>query len=886
MRRAWAAVAVGIAVLVIAWLRASDEAAERTAVGDAGVAIAAHRGAAAKRAAPTTITGRVTRKNDGGGIAGATVSFVGPEWEPRPIAVATGVDGRWSAAIPPGKYSVAATADGFLPYRKDALLAAGERVDITLDAGGLQVSGTVTDIGGGVVADARISFDLHAGAVVALSHSDGRYRLNLAEGQYSVGVRHEAYLAEVHGIGVTPPSTSHDFVLVPGGTIRGQVIASDTGRPVPSAVLDAEGGSAHRTNEHAVADVDGTFVLDEIGPGAIAITATARGYASGGPTVIEHAMGEQIDKVRVVVLPAFTISGRVEVAGDGVAGVAVSASLQHVRIDRMHRSDPTDDTGAFEIVGLQPGSYAIEGNDPATSRDSETSTIVVADRDIAGVTLHLKPSETFDISGRIDPPVTATVTMDGDTASANATGTFTFHQVNRGPHEIRAVSADDRAGGLTIDATGPTSGVVVSISPGATVIGRVVDDAANPVVGAEVQAWLPHQRDRERATRSSADGSFRIAGLRAGHLHVVALTDDGMVDYDAKDVDIDLAAGETRTEVNLVAPSRGHAIHGSVVDATGAPVGDAWIRTFSEHDVRIGSVVTKSDGTFVLEHLRRWKYRMWVESSRGDARAEGEAMPDGEPIVLKLAALGSIAVRVTQGGAPVRAYDLDCRGHVRVVSADGAYVVDHVSPGKRHCTATTADGTGAADIDVASDVVRLELQIPRATEVAGTTVDFLTGAPLAGIRISTRDLVGLDQVTDPQGGFVVGRVPIKGEIIFLAPNGAYGNLGSVLFDAVEGQRVELGNIRIAAPNTADPGWLGLHIGRTDDRISAVEPGGPAELAGLKVGDVVVAIDGVPIAGATEAAQTLLLIGLVEGRTVRLGLARGATIAVTVRAWPQ
>lgn len=56
-------------------------------------------------------------------------------------------------------------------------------------------------------------------------------------------------------------------------------------------------------------------------------------------------------------------------------------------------------------------------------------------------------------------------------------------------------------------------------------------------------------------------------------------------------------------------------------------------------------------------------------------------------------------------------------------------------------------------------------------------------------------------------------------------------------------------------------------------VGGVNPGSPAERAGLKAGDVIVEVDGMPIASADDLAAALSRL---NGNSVRLTLARGAT----------
>jgi hypothetical protein len=194
-----------------------------------------------------------------------------------------------------GGYKVTASAVGFLPASTSSLaVAAGEhkdRVDLALASGGTTVSGTVSDIGGGVIAGARVT--MHAissrardatDEVVALSGDDGRYQLTLAAGDWAAAATHDDDTRERKWVRVTTTPLVVAFVLAPGATLRGQMIASD-GTPVADAeVISRAERRGLDSSGRAIADTDGKFALKGIGAGAFALTASARGYASNSPT--------------------------------------------------------------------------------------------------------------------------------------------------------------------------------------------------------------------------------------------------------------------------------------------------------------------------------------------------------------------------------------------------------------------------------------------------------------------------------------------------------------------------------------------------------------------------------------------------------------------------
>jgi C-terminal processing protease CtpA/Prc len=61
-------------------------------------------------------------------------------------------------------------------------------------------------------------------------------------------------------------------------------------------------------------------------------------------------------------------------------------------------------------------------------------------------------------------------------------------------------------------------------------------------------------------------------------------------------------------------------------------------------------------------------------------------------------------------------------------------------------------------------------------------------------------------------------------------------------------------------------------------VALVRPGGPAAATDLKVGDVIVAVDGHDITGTNTGLYSLAQV--TEGTTIELELERGATVRIT------
>ncbi|HET9989202.1 MAG TPA: carboxypeptidase regulatory-like domain-containing protein, partial [Kofleriaceae bacterium] len=284
---------VVIAALVAWWFWHRGHAASTTATSGRAGHAAIGASDRAKAAAPASLAGRVTKKEDGAGIAGAVVAIseggLGEEITPLhpPIVVVADATGAWVAPqVPPGGYVITATAIGFVPGQLARLwLASGEQktgVAIVLAAGGTPVRGTVSDIGGGPIENARIrvrnedNFDWDASDYVAITNHDGHYELSLPDGNHSATAQHDDYTSRTESFEVHGKPVTQDFVLTPGGQIRGIVIARDTGKPVPNALVHAgprrgkfDGGGM----PNATADADGHFTVKSLRSGVIAVSA-------------------------------------------------------------------------------------------------------------------------------------------------------------------------------------------------------------------------------------------------------------------------------------------------------------------------------------------------------------------------------------------------------------------------------------------------------------------------------------------------------------------------------------------------------------------------------------------------------------------------------------
>jgi protocatechuate 3,4-dioxygenase beta subunit len=850
-----AVVVVVLVAAIVLWRRGGKHD-EATRSEDRGSAAALRVPRAP--AAPASLAGRVTHKADGSPLAGATVAVamagLGPlakNHDAPPAIATTDASGAWSLTqLAPGTYVVTAAAPGFLPVVHDTVaLAPGEHktgIDLALEPGGTRVHGTISDVGGGGIVGAHVLATRNAftemlggklAPFVTASGNDGRYELTLPPGEFELAVHHDDYTPARREVEVSAKPVVADFALLPGSTIRGQVVVRGSNKPVPGALVSASGGRGGHGGSHgdATADGDGRFTLKSLRGGAISITAAAPGFASASPSIVELGIGEQVDGVRVVVDHAPSIFGRVVERGTqkGIAGVIIGGFSLSAQT-QAQAPEPSAADGAFEIVGVKAGSYILfaigEDKMPEFGK-----TVDVADKDVTGVVVEMSVGAT--LSGRVEPARAASIglAVAGEVgignmfelvktafvhAETDASGAFELRHVPPGNFSLVASTREGPAGKLPITVTAADQrGLVIALETRASIAGRVIDTKGAPVAGTRVVARLTEQKmtidfsgmGKEGAT-SGDDGSFKIVGLEAGQYTVHASDLEEMMqsaeerkEAKKKRPVIDLAAGAERTGVVVTVAARDGVIRGVVIGADGQPAPDSWVTAhlapragmsvMGDYADYFGPppVLTKEGGKFTIDKLRDGTYVVVADGPRGASRAQKTDVKPGDTITLELAPLGTLSGHVMQRAAPLAAYDLDCRGPAgrvdrHVEAADGSYTLEHLAPGHYACEATADAGTADGEVEVPAGAATLELTLVPWASIVGTVVSVLTGKPVPNVAAivssghgDTKEianlLIGGGPSTDASGRFTIDHVGAGSGSVTLM---AMGNLSSPL----------------------------------------------------------------------------------------------------------
>mgnify|MGYP002621790349 FL=1 len=482
--------------------------------------------------------------------------------------------------------------------------------------------------------------------------------------------------------------------------------------------------------------------------------------------------------------------------------------------------------------------------------------------------------------------------------------------------------------------------VQIVLQVGGSIEGSVVDARGEPVAGARVR--VSNSTWKTQATARD-DGTFRIEGIKPGDHRVTAsrgwnedLRAPGETDDSVRGAPVHVVAGEVAT-VDLVVESQDGRITGRVLDAAGGPISDAFVSYRRESDsaaaaagrgrqsVRWGlwgrePVLTNDDGAFALEELPPGTYTLRAYRKGGGEAIVEQVEVGSSGVELRMEDTGSISGRVTlAGGGFPDEFRVTLRDKTTGYSqadefykTDGEFAMTELPAGDFEVVVSSERGDAKTTVRLegGEEHTGLAIELTPKVRARGRVVDLDSGEPVSGMRVSISTKGGGfsfnfggkadETVTDDDGRFEVADAPSGRVQLMVIPrtftdeNYAWSSMfRDIPSDVDEYDLGEIHAIKERRKRSDDEGDLGYKVQEVPPgveredfphRVAFVRPNGPADMVGLKVGDVIESVDGHDVTGL-DTNRYSALTNVPPGTTLTLGLADGRSLSVTAGAPP-
>jgi hypothetical protein len=221
----------------------------------------------------------------------------------------------------------------------------------------------------------------------------------------------------------------------------------------------------------------------------------------------------------------------------------------------------------------------------------------------------------------------------------------------------------------------------------------------------------------------------------------------------------------------------------------------------------------------------------------------------------------AVAQRLVQ--ARIDDVDTDASGRVDWQVADGDVVVEVAADGFRPVRREERARRERPGV--------IEVRLSTSPVVAGVVIDVDTGAPVEGavVRGDAGGRLAAEAHTDADGRFELTGFDARPSSLTVRRRG----YRTLTIGSIDGAASRLERLRLElTPGTGDQVvGVGVAVGLQEGRVTvrSVEPGSPAEAAGLGAGDVIVSVDGVSL--GDDLAEVTGRIRGQPGTNVRLGI---------------
>jgi len=509
---------------------------------------------------------------------------------------------------------------------------------------------------------------------------------------------------------------------------------------------------------------NGTFAMRGVRPGGYVARAEAKGYVSARSEPFRVEVEGTTEGIEITLGLGGSVSGVVvdRATGSPVRGARVGlgdGEIVHF-ISSGRGPTPvgshgvtTDETGAFLIEGVKPGTYRVTAAAKGHTSDAVEDVVVTAGGETGGIRLSLGRGGT--ITGTVYGPdgkpkagariivqhVAPNFDIQGDfglRVTTDKNGKYTAGNLEPGRYRVKQPRAAEGGGMIAVAITGiggdkapeeekPLEADMVQVREGqvvtkdlraelrATIEGTVAGTDGKPLreqvrlrrVESEPGAARGPRLDIPQMRYPDAEGTFEFTGIAPGtwKLSCGEVTET-----------ITVEPGETREVKLVLAPAR---VEGIVTDESGRPVAGAEVRLHRIRGPEPGGISfsgglggrrkTDANGRFSLPKVNPGRYTATARKGRDEGTsAEFEVPRDGlvKDIRVVLEALTELRVRVVDAeGKPVEKAWVS----VALVGAGApksgrtttsGVAVIHVPAGKHHVTAFNEGRVGTETVTV------------------------------------------------------------------------------------------------------------------------------------------------------------------------------------------